>query len=75
MGCNEFIKYVKGDQDEDTAYEELDLLANMNIYVDFLVVDYRLQHPVVQTKFLNYLQMVCSYIFQMEYQLQIIIPD
>eukprot|EP00957_Ditylum_brightwellii_P021658 1632910-Ditylum_brightwellii.AAC.1 len=34
------LEHVKGHQDDDTPYEELNLPACLNIEVDFMVVDY-----------------------------------
>eukprot|EP00957_Ditylum_brightwellii_P054980 4167230-Ditylum_brightwellii.AAC.1 len=34
------LKHIKGHQDDDTPYEELDLPARLNTEVDFMDVDY-----------------------------------
>eukprot|EP00957_Ditylum_brightwellii_P021416 1615569-Ditylum_brightwellii.AAC.1 len=44
------FKHIKGHQDDDTHYEELDISAQLNIDVDFLVVDYRTMKGMKLTK-------------------------
>eukprot|EP00957_Ditylum_brightwellii_P091910 6998322-Ditylum_brightwellii.AAC.2 len=41
MNIKADFEYVKGHQDDDIHYEELDLPAQLNIDVDFLAVNYR----------------------------------
>eukprot|EP00957_Ditylum_brightwellii_P123091 9385694-Ditylum_brightwellii.AAC.1 len=46
---DEFI-HIKGHQDDETPYEQLDLPARMNIDVNFLAVDFRTRMTGQSTK-------------------------
>eukprot|EP00957_Ditylum_brightwellii_P187695 14292476-Ditylum_brightwellii.AAC.1 len=50
MNIKADFKHVKGHQDDDTYYEELDLPTQLNIDVDFLAANYRTTKGMKRTK-------------------------
>eukprot|EP00957_Ditylum_brightwellii_P125199 9544402-Ditylum_brightwellii.AAC.1 len=50
MNIKADFKHVKGHQDDDTPYEELDLPAQLSIEVDFLAIKYRTTKSMKCTK-------------------------
>eukprot|EP00957_Ditylum_brightwellii_P160949 12253957-Ditylum_brightwellii.AAC.1 len=49
MNIRTDFKHMKGYQDDDTHYEELNIPAQLNIDVDFLAVDYRTTKGIKRT--------------------------
>eukprot|EP00957_Ditylum_brightwellii_P159764 12160243-Ditylum_brightwellii.AAC.1 len=44
------LEHIKGHQDDNIPYEELNLLAHLNTEVDFMAVDYRTTRGVLREK-------------------------
>eukprot|EP00957_Ditylum_brightwellii_P211782 15366595-Ditylum_brightwellii.AAC.1 len=53
MNIKAEFKHVKGHQDDDAPYKELDLPAQLNIDVDFLAIDYRTMQGMKCTKLMR----------------------